>query len=79
MDGDFQKTSPAEQMDLFEFNNILSSSLSGFIFINSVLSVVWQEVSAPAWQFIGELLSFCVSQMSLYTGSKRRGEERVLK
>lgn len=75
MDGDFQKTSPAEQMDLFEFNNILSSSLLRFIFINPVLSVVWQEVSALARQFIGELLSFCASQMSLCTGSRRRGEE----
>lgn len=78
-DGDFQKTSPAERMDLFEFNNILSSSLLRCIFTNSVLSVVWQEVSALAWQFIGELSSFCVSQMSLCTGNRRKGKERVQK
>lgn len=47
-----------------------------FIFINLVLSVARQEVSALAQQFTGGLLSFCVSQMSLLTREKeKRGGE----
>lgn len=71
--GKFPEDSQLSKCLLSSSNNLLNSSLWGFVIVNVILSVAWQEVSALAQQFIGGLLSFCVSQISLCT---RENEKR---
>lgn len=71
--GKFPEDSQLSKCLFSSSNNLLNSSLWGFVIVNVVLSVTWQEVSALAQQFMGGLLSFCVSQMSLCT---RENEKR---
>lgn len=71
--GKFPEDSQLSKCLFSSSNNLLNSSLWGFVIVNVILSVAWQEVSALAQQFIGGLLSFCVSQISLCT---RENEKR---